>query len=273
MTSRVAGSILIVSWSMMTFCLSFELERARRLHLGADLLHRGLHVRQPVDHGRADRLGPVQVVVHHLQHGRVVQQPDGAGVPARVRLQRRVLGPLLEEAGRLHDLDRQGRGLEDQRQERVGVEGHPDDQGVDLVRGGGCWRLGGRGRRLVGLVLGARDVCGGRDRERHDRDRLQQSDASGRQPPPGARGARYRQAARSASWSRPGSRHHPRLPRASARTRLPEPQRPRIFDPGQTYGGHCWQRAVQDEPVTAGDAHAGPKRTPAVSTAGASSTG
>ena len=143
-------------------------QHARHIGLEAHLLDRSLHVLELVQDRLAERLGPVELRVHAGENIGIVQQADDARVPVRIRLQLGLLGQLAEEAVGRDDLDREGRALQDQDQQRIRIERDRSDQNVELLRSEkirlrrdfpGCWLLGRR-YRLLRCGLGG-DLPGG----------------------------------------------------------------------------------------------------------------
>ena len=111
-------------------------------------------------HGVAELLRPIELLRHHRQHGRNLDQRFQAVVPAllgerageRIALEGLVgLGPAV----RLHDLERIGRGDQYLGQQRIRMERDRRDQLVELRRleqrlrrrGGRLRRLGHRAER------------------------------------------------------------------------------------------------------------------------------
>ena len=132
------------------------------------MLDRSLDVVELVQHRLAERLGPVELLVHAGDDIRIVEQADDARVPVRIRLQLGLLGQLAEEPVGRDDLDRERRALQDQDQQRIRIERDRGDQNVELLRSEeirlgrdlpGCWLLG-RCCRLLRCGLG-RDLPGG----------------------------------------------------------------------------------------------------------------
>ena len=78
--------------------------------LVAQLLDGDQQVLLLVGDGVAELLRPLEIVAHHLDDIRIVEQRDHAPVPGVLRLQALVLGVLVEVASRLHDLQRIERG-------------------------------------------------------------------------------------------------------------------------------------------------------------------
>ena len=114
------------------------LQVACRLRLGAqplDSVHHGLGVAQK---GVAELLRPLELVIHHRQHGRKLRERSDARLPA-LRLDRSPQGlafqtrVALHEAGGLHHLERVGRRRQHLRQQRVGVQGHRRKQLIELL--------------------------------------------------------------------------------------------------------------------------------------------
>jgi len=121
------------------------------------LLNRALDVVELVQDGFAEGRGPVELIVHAGDDLRIVQQADDARVPAGIRLHLGLLGQLAQEPVGRDDIDRERRALQDQDQQRIGIERDRGDQNVELLRRKqirpgrdlvGRWLLGCRFRRL-----------------------------------------------------------------------------------------------------------------------------
>ena len=133
------------------------------------MLDRTLDVVELVQDGFAERRGPVELVVHAGNDLRIVQQADHARVPVGIGLQLGLLRQLAQEPAGRDDVDREGRALQHQDQQRIGIERDRGHQDVELLRSeeirlgrdvSGGWLLGScRGLLRCGL---GRDVPGGR---------------------------------------------------------------------------------------------------------------
>ena len=66
--------------------LVVALQEAGGLDFGAELLDRILDVAELVEHRVAERLRPVEIVAHHLDDARIVQQRGDARIPLLLRL-------------------------------------------------------------------------------------------------------------------------------------------------------------------------------------------
>ncbi len=130
-------------------------EPAGRLGLLAQPLHAVEHVPVLLGHGEAEPLGVVEVVGHAPDHLRETgEQHKHARVPvARVdRLGDLVVahvGAVVEDAVGVNDLQREGRGDQHLREQRVRIERDRRDEVVDLVvaRSGRARRRRRAGRR------------------------------------------------------------------------------------------------------------------------------
>ena len=128
------------------------------------MLDRSLDILELVQDRLAERLGPVELLVHAADELWIVQQADDARVPVGIRLQLGLLGQLAQEPVGGDDLDRERRALQNQDQQRIRIERDGRDQDVELlwseetglgrdVPGG--WRFG-RCRRLLRCGRGRR---------------------------------------------------------------------------------------------------------------------
>ena len=108
--------------------LRVRLQVAGRLRLAPEDLH-GLEHRALVGDDRlAERAGPVEVVAHHLDDVRIVQQRLHRVVPLVVDRQLRIGLALVEIAVGLDDLQRARRRGQDDRDQVVGIERDAPDQ-------------------------------------------------------------------------------------------------------------------------------------------------
>ncbi len=140
----------------------------------AQRLHALHHIGLLISEGGAERLRPVELVVHLLDDLREGHQRFDAGIPGhwlqrgdqRIAVDRRVMR-VRQPALRLDQLDRIGRGHQDVAQERVRIERHGRQHLVELGRGVRRRRalllsrltrlIAGLRRRRLGLLrLGAR---------------------------------------------------------------------------------------------------------------------
>ena len=132
-------------------------ELAVRFGLCAQALDRVHHVRLLRQHRIAELLRPIEILVHHVEHGRRRHERLHARVPILlgeslvelVALQR-CIG--FGEAVGLHHLERIGRGHQHLREQGVGIERDRRDKRVELALAEGLLFGGGglrAGRRLV----------------------------------------------------------------------------------------------------------------------------
>ena len=129
----------MISFSTCHHLLVVGLEVARRLRLAAEDLD-GIEHRALVGDDRfAQRARPVEVGAHRLHDVGVVQQRLDRVVPLVVDGELGIGLALVEEAVRLHQLQRIGRGRQDDRDQIVRIERDRADERVEL--------LGGRRRR------------------------------------------------------------------------------------------------------------------------------
>ncbi len=83
----------------------------------------------------AQLTGPVEVLVHELNHFRIIEQSDDRVVPVLVGLKRRIGFVVFKVTGRLHDLQRIGGRRQYDTDEIVRIEGDRPRQLLQLSRG------------------------------------------------------------------------------------------------------------------------------------------
>ena len=110
-----------------------RLEKAGIVGSEPDVLDRGLHRVQVIDHPVAEFLRPVDVLGHQPDLARVVEQGDDRLVPVGIGGEALVLLTLGEKTIGLHHLQRQRRRLENKGEDRIRVECHRCDEGADIV--------------------------------------------------------------------------------------------------------------------------------------------
>ena len=121
-----------------------------------------------VDDRLAEKLGPVEVIGHHLDDLGIVQQRDHAAVPGGLGLEVLLGLRILEEALGLDDLQGIERGGRNQRHELVGVKGDAGDEDVHFLGRQRLRRLvgdGGIGGSGLGGGLGTQRRGGGAQRD------------------------------------------------------------------------------------------------------------
>ena len=140
------------------------LQVARRLRLAAKDLDRLDHGALVGDDGFAERAGPVEIVAHLLHDIGVVEQRLDRVVPLFVDRQLRVGLALVQITISLHDLQRAGRGRQDDRDQVVRIERDRPDELLEFRGGQRRGRAARRGRRLRERRRGKND----RHRDGHE---------------------------------------------------------------------------------------------------------
>ncbi len=97
------------------------------------------HVSLLTNNGVTESPGPVDILIHHLNDIRVIQQGDDRFVPLIVRLEIAIGFEEFQESRRLNDLERIGRCRQDDRKQIVGIERNRSDQVLKIGgRKSGC---------------------------------------------------------------------------------------------------------------------------------------
>jgi hypothetical protein len=106
----------------------------RRQREPSEILCRREHGSLVGQNGFAECPGPLEILVHHAQDLRVVQQRDDGLVPGFIGLERRIELELVEKTGGAHDVERECRGRQDDAEYVIRVEGDRGDELLEVGR-------------------------------------------------------------------------------------------------------------------------------------------